>query len=112
MIILNLDITNRQKGATIDVTDQARDGPFRAVVLGTYNRGSRNQYTVADPRGHDETWPPGRGTVTFGPKEWTDRGDPPEGSFVIIERPFKTPKGWRAQRARLFRPSDEEDEAT
>lgn len=85
-----------------------RDGPFRARVLGTYHKGTSHQYTVADPRGCDDSWPLKRGTVTFTPAGWGDDGDPPDGSIVIVEGPFKTSKGWRVERARLLRPSDEE----
>lgn len=87
------------------MTPQNKDGPFRGTVIGVYP-GKHGPYAVA------EVEQPGIESVTFAlyPPVWNEDDEPKPGIIVVLDDFRKKRRGWRAEKARFLRPSDEQSE--
>ncbi|MFA5187732.1 MAG: Ig-like domain-containing protein [Patescibacteria group bacterium] len=79
---------------------------INAIVQRVFEEGEHGPYALALPKNPDDL----KGSVTFSLKKpvWDDKEDWPErGTCVVLSKFQRKPAGWRAKKARLFKPSDE-----
>ncbi len=83
-----------------------KDKEYTAVVRGVKQEGRHGAYAVA--------WNEELGEVTFALTRdvWNEERLPEKGSIVVLQDITKKVAGWRANKARFYRPSDEKGEST
>jgi len=79
-----------------------KGGPIEAVIQKVVNDGNHGPYAVATCEGL-------KGSITFSLEKpvWNEKDRPNRGDIVILDDIRKKRAGWRAQKARFLRPSDE-----
>ena len=77
-----------------------RDPPRKAVVIVPRREGHRGPFFLAECEGLQVT-------VSLSRDVWQEESEPEGGTFVLLEDIRLKRGGWRAHRARFYRPSDE-----
>ena len=80
---------------------KAEEKDYTAIVEKVVEKGKHGPYVVTRC---DEI-----GTVTFSLSSdvWQEDKNPTPGTYVVLSNVLKKRSGWRAEHARLFKPSDE-----